>query len=1062
MSPYRAEAQPYRVWGTYYGGSQDDYAHAIAVDPQNGSVYLCGFTVSTSPTGAIATPGTHQTTFGGGGADVFLVKINPVNGQRIWGTYFGGNGEENFYNYEAGYVAVGPDSGVYLTGYTGSSSGIATSGTHQTVYSGGIDAFLAKFNPSNGQRIWGTYYGGPSVERAYAVEIDMTNGHVYLAGFTQSATGIATTGTQQPTFGGNTDAFLARFNPTNGQLVWGTYYGQSAGDIGYAVAVDPNDGSVYLAGATNSASGIATTGAHQTTFNGGGDGFIAKFNPLNGIRIWGTYYGGNQDDRVFAAAVGNDSSLYIAGTTLSNWPSSSIGTTGTFQPNMLSSSYNGFVARINPTNGQRIWGTYYGGTVGSVFGESIFVGLDNSVYFGGYTNSTSPIIASTGAYQPSYGGGTWDAFLAKFNPTNGQRIWGTYYGGPQSEWIHSLTNDPTTNAAYIGGWTSSTSGIATPGTHQTAFNGGLFDAFIAKFSEVFINLSNVPSCGIVGQTINATVTAQTAAGCLPITLSAATLPSGLTFNAIPNSGTVSGTLSATGVHTLSITGTDSCSSTTTYSKIIHVGTPPTLPNYPTVYGMVGFAMNFNASGTVHPFFTPASYSISPPLPSALTLNPSTGFITGSPSNTSPLTNYTVTITDSCGHTATSILPLQVVPYQSCSAINLSATATAPNCSSIQINWAPNAFCGTGDFVAIRYRIGTNPWIDVPNASRPSVPTLSTTLTGLSPSTTYEVQIQTVFGQNTAPNPAAWITIGHIAVPACPSAPTITGPASVTHCNPGAVSITMTATNSPTSWAVVGSLPTGLSLNTGTGVISGNVAVGVYSFTVTASNAGGTSAPFTVNLTVNSQPSITSAGSLSATLGQTFTHVVTATGTPTPSVTVSAITPAPGLNISGDTILGTPTATGTFTYQATATNSCGTVSQTVTITVTHTPPPPVVLLTQARLRAMHGSFQGDVMLPLAGSVSGVDPRAHTVARELVLTFNVPVTSVSVVQDVGPAMTLGAPVYSGSTVRIPVSGLTNNAKYRVKLTSVNGQAVTGNDKVNWRIIRGDVNGNGTVNA
>ncbi|MCS7062736.1 MAG: putative Ig domain-containing protein, partial [Methylacidiphilales bacterium] len=392
---------------------------------------------------------------------------------------------------------------------------------------------------------------------------------------------------------------------------------------------------------------------------------------------------------------------------------------------------------------------------------------------------------------------------------------------------------------------------------------------------------------------------------------------------------------------------------------------------------------------------------------------------------------------------------------------LSATASSSTCSnSIVINWAAGTGCTT-QYLAIRYRpTGSGTWTNVPNASRPII-TANTFTIGSVSATTYEVQIQTVPTQTSTPGTTNWFALNNVTVTSCPP-PVVTGPGSVTHCNPGAVSITMTATNSPTSWAVVGSLPTGLSLNAGTGVISGNVAVGTYSFTVTASNGGGTSAPFTVNLTVNSQPSITSAGSLSATLGQAFTHTVTTTGAPTPSVTVSAITPAPGLNISGDTILGTPTATGTFTYQATATNSCGTVSQTVTITVTHTSPPPVILLTQARLRAMHGSFQGDVSLPLAGSISGVDPRAHTVARELVLTFNVPVTSVSVVQDVGPAMTLGAPVYSGSTVRIPVSGLKNNSKYRVKVVGVNGQAVTGNDKVNWRIIRGDVNGNGTVNA
>jgi hypothetical protein len=56
----------------------------------------------------------------------------------------------------------------------------------------------------------------------------------------------------------------------------------------------------------------------------------------------------------------------------------------------------------------------------------------------------------------------------------------------------------------------------------------------------------------------------------------------------------------------------------------------------------------------------------------------------------------------------------------------------------------------------------------------------------------------------------------------------------------ATSFQMAASNSPTSWAATG-LPSGLSINTSTGVISGTVSsTGVTGFSVTATNAAGTS------------------------------------------------------------------------------------------------------------------------------------------------------------------------------------------------------------------------------
>jgi gliding motility-associated-like protein len=201
--------------------------------------------------------------------------IDPVT--RLWGTYYGGS------NTEQGRSCSTDASGnVYLAGYTGSNSGtiIATAGAHQSANGGGSAAFLVKFNTS-GVRQWGTYYGGSGVDYGHSCSTDAT-GNVYLAGSTDSNTGtvIATAGAHQSAYGGgNNDAFLVKFN-ASGIRQWGTYYGGSGIEAGYSCSTDAS-GNVYLAGDTPSNTGtvIATTGAHQSAYGGGGtwDAFLVKF-----------------------------------------------------------------------------------------------------------------------------------------------------------------------------------------------------------------------------------------------------------------------------------------------------------------------------------------------------------------------------------------------------------------------------------------------------------------------------------------------------------------------------------------------------------------------------------------------------------------------------------------------------------------------------------------------------------------------------------------------------------------------------------------------------------------
>jgi len=183
---------PTRIWGTYYGGYDMDGAWGCSVDCY-GDVLISGTTRSIS---FIATAGAHQSTIGSVFAsDTFLAKFTPF-GQRIWGTYYGGTSSD-----QGGWSCPTDNAGnIYLSGRTSSTTNIATPGAHQPINAGGGDAFLVKFN-ANGQRIWGTYYGGYDSDNAYSCSTD-DSCNVYLGGRTNSPNNISTPGAYQANFGG--------------------------------------------------------------------------------------------------------------------------------------------------------------------------------------------------------------------------------------------------------------------------------------------------------------------------------------------------------------------------------------------------------------------------------------------------------------------------------------------------------------------------------------------------------------------------------------------------------------------------------------------------------------------------------------------------------------------------------------------------------------------------------------------------------------------------------------------------------------------------------------------
>jgi len=416
------------------------------------------------------------------GDTLSFALAKPVSGtlvidpQVIWATYFGGSGADGSFDL-AGY-----NGDAYICGTTKSVSTLATFGSFKAHYSGADDAFLARFS-SSGNLVWATYFGGTALDRAMTVAIDPSaSGSIYLCGYTFSNDSIATTGSHQVILNGGHDAFMAKFSLA-GALIRASYYGGPGTEIINAAACDAQ-GNLYVTGTTTSTTGMATTGSFSTSPN---ECFIARFNAA-GVRQWGTYFGGESLETINDLSV-NGSALFITGFTRSN---TGIASPGSHQSSK-SDTVDAFLAKFGAT-GNRIWATYYGG-LGVDDGQGLSADDSGNVYMCGITSSQSNI-SSVGAHQPGYGGDVTDAFVAKFNDI-GIRLWGTYYGGSKSD--APLNYSPAQYATqrywsvyysngkvWVGGTTTSTNAIATPGSYQDSLSNAASvpvhsDAMVAKF-----------------------------------------------------------------------------------------------------------------------------------------------------------------------------------------------------------------------------------------------------------------------------------------------------------------------------------------------------------------------------------------------------------------------------------------------------------------------------------------------------------------------------------------------------------------------------------------------------
>jgi len=370
------------LFSSYLGGSGYEHITVVNVDAENNMV-VAGTTGSTGlPTTTGALHESHIGSFDG-----FVFKLAP-NGTILYGTYFGGTGEDWIYGMEF------DESGNYLfSGWT-NSLGLATGGVHQNTFGGGIaDAFIARLSEDFTTKQMFSYFGGPGDDRAWFMTIDHAYNYL-LSGVASSGFPISG-GAYQSVHGGGFDAYLTKISYDGATLMFSTFLGGSEDDLGTGLDVDSQH-NIILTGDTQS-DDISTLNAIQPTFAGGTNDFLAsKFNST-GHPYFVTYIGGELTDRCWDCRVDNEDNLVLVGRTYSpDFPALN-GMNDTKADGM-----DACALKLS-SDGQTILASTFIGGNNEDIGEGIAVDGDGNVVVTGRTLS-SDFPTTDGAYQEEKAG----------------------------------------------------------------------------------------------------------------------------------------------------------------------------------------------------------------------------------------------------------------------------------------------------------------------------------------------------------------------------------------------------------------------------------------------------------------------------------------------------------------------------------------------------------------------------------------------------------------------------------------------------------------------------------
>ncbi len=463
---------PQLVFSTFTGSSADNWGYTATYDAL-GNFYAGGivFTPGSFP----VSNGAYQTKFAGSGRgdfDIGIMKFDPTGSNRIYATYLGGSTG----NEQPQSMVVDPAGELIVAGRTNSSDYPGTMFLGVTGGGGGAnswDIILTKFNAAGTALIGSRIFGGSgddgvniqdketrcsgstsacaiSLRRNYGddarseVIID-ASGNIYLASCTQSANFPVTANAFQNKLSVDTtksnirlqDGVLIKTTPDLGTVLLSTYLGGTNDDAAYALALNPLNNNLYVAGGTASADFPGNkAGTINPVYQNHSicEGFVSIISNTNSPQVLTTCY--FEKDTVAATNVygiqfDKLGFPYIMGTTTGGWP----------VINATFSQKNGkqFIAKLQPDLSAYVYSTVFGTDAAepNISPIAFLVDRCENVYVSGWggegnTGGSYPSSGTTGlsvtpdAIQAATDGSDFYFFVLQKNAQS--QLYGSFFG----------------------------------------------------------------------------------------------------------------------------------------------------------------------------------------------------------------------------------------------------------------------------------------------------------------------------------------------------------------------------------------------------------------------------------------------------------------------------------------------------------------------------------------------------------------------------------------------------------------------------------------------------------
>jgi PKD repeat protein len=418
----------------------------------------------------------------------------------------------------------------------------------------------------------------------------------------------------------------------------------------------------------------------------------------------------------------------------------------------------------------------------------------------------------------------------------------------------------------------------------------------------------ITSSGTANSQVAQAFSYQITASNSPTAYGASGLPTGLLCNA--TTGLISGT--PTGIDGLYNATLSATNASGTGRKILTLTVAPTLPvitSRVVALGTQGVAFRYAITSLNHP----RSFSTTP-LPAGLSLNATTGLITGTPAT---LGNSSITLSATNGAgSGTKSITISILPPAPVITSAGVANSKVGNSFLYQTTAtnSPTSFSLSG-------RLPSGLTFNATNGR------ISGTVRGIDGNYTLTLNATNAGGTG---NKTLTLVVA-------PTLPVLGGNSTARGVVGTPFLYTANATNYPRTYGASG-LPAGLTINSTTGNITGSPTVaGNSTFNLTATNGAGTATKSIAVSILPQKPVVTSSGSASAKVGTPFSYRITATNTPT-KFWASTLPAGLVVNATTGNITGTPTAIdGIYNATISATNAGGTGAKILAITVAPTLP-----------------------------------------------------------------------------------------------------------------------------